>query len=70
VKPQFELSPSDVERGGLVRDERKHLQAVASVSSSAQSLGLSVEGVVPSVIRGASGNQEYFLLARRKVAEE
>jgi hypothetical protein len=24
-----------------------------------------VQGVVPSVIRGSSGNQEYFLLARR-----
>ncbi len=65
VKPQFELSPSDVERGGIVRDERKHRKAVASVSESAERLGLSVITMVPAPIRGASGNQEYFLLARR-----
>lgn len=66
VKPQFELSPSDIERGGLVRDEGKHREAVASVARAAEGLGLRVEGVVPSPIRGATGNQEYFLLARRE----
>jgi 23S rRNA (cytidine1920-2'-O)/16S rRNA (cytidine1409-2'-O)-methyltransferase len=65
VKPQFELSPEEVERGGLVRDESKHRKAVARVSSAAEESGLVVQGVVPSVIRGSSGNQEYFLLARR-----
>ena len=66
VKPQFELSPSDIERGGLVRDEGKHREAIASVARAAEGLGLRVEGVVPSPIRGATGNQEYFLLARRE----
>jgi len=66
VKPQFELSPSDIERGGLVRDEGKHREAIASVRRAAEGLGLRVEGVVPSPIRGAAGNQEYFLLARRE----
>jgi 23S rRNA (cytidine1920-2'-O)/16S rRNA (cytidine1409-2'-O)-methyltransferase len=66
VKPQFELSSSDVERGGLVRDEGKHREAIASVQRAAEDLGLRVEGVVPSPIRGATGNQEYFLLARRE----
>jgi 23S rRNA (cytidine1920-2'-O)/16S rRNA (cytidine1409-2'-O)-methyltransferase len=65
VKPQFELSPEEIEKGGLVRDESKHRKAVAGVSSAAEELGLLVLGVVPSVIRGTSGNQEYFLLARR-----
>ena len=66
VKPQFELSPSDIERGGLVRDEGKHREAIASVARAAEGLGLRVDGVVPSPIRGATGNQEYFLLARRE----
>ncbi len=65
VKPQFELSPSDIEKGGLVRDEKKHQKAVESVSAAAEALGFRVAGVVPAVIRGASGNQEYFLLVRR-----
>jgi 23S rRNA (cytidine1920-2'-O)/16S rRNA (cytidine1409-2'-O)-methyltransferase len=66
VKPQFELSPEDIERGGLVRDESKHREAVESVTAAAEGLSLRVEGVVPSVLRGAAGNQEYFLLARRE----
>jgi len=66
VKPQFELSPADIERGGLVRDEGKHQKAVAGVARAAEGLGLRVEGMVPSSIRGAAGNQEYFLLARRE----
>ncbi len=68
VKPQFELSPADIERGGLVRDETKHAEAVASVRAAAEALSLRIEGVVPSPIRGAAGNQEYFLLARRDAA--
>jgi 23S rRNA (cytidine1920-2'-O)/16S rRNA (cytidine1409-2'-O)-methyltransferase len=66
VKPQFELSPADIERGGLVRDELKHREAIESVSATVNALGLRIEGIVPSVLRGASGNQEYFLLARRE----
>jgi 23S rRNA (cytidine1920-2'-O)/16S rRNA (cytidine1409-2'-O)-methyltransferase len=66
VKPQFELSPADIERGGLVRDETKHQKAVASVTAAAEGLKLRVEAVAPSVLRGSSGNQEYFLLARRE----
>jgi 23S rRNA (cytidine1920-2'-O)/16S rRNA (cytidine1409-2'-O)-methyltransferase len=66
VKPQFELRPEDIERGGLVRDEGKHREAIAGVARAAEGLGLRVEGVAPSPIRGATGNQEYFLLARRE----
>jgi 23S rRNA (cytidine1920-2'-O)/16S rRNA (cytidine1409-2'-O)-methyltransferase len=66
VKPQFELSPADVERGGLVRNELKHREAIESVSTAVSGLGLRIEATVPSVIRGAAGNQEYFLLARRE----
>ena len=68
VKPQFELSPEDIERGGLVRDEKKHREAVEGVTAVAEGLSLRVEGVAPSVLRGASGNQEYFLLARREAS--
>jgi 23S rRNA (cytidine1920-2'-O)/16S rRNA (cytidine1409-2'-O)-methyltransferase len=66
VKPQFELRPEDIERGGLVRDEEKHREAIAAVARAVEGLGLRVEGIAPSPIRGAAGNQEYFLLARRE----
>lgn len=65
VKPQFELGPEAVERGGLVRDPRRHLEALESAFAAARAAGLTVLGALPSPITGASGNQEYFLLARR-----
>lgn len=64
VKPQFELSPAEIERGGLVRDSRKHDKAIAAVKKAATELELSVLEVVPSPITGATGNQEFFLLVR------
>jgi len=64
VKPQFELSPQEIERGGLVHDPAKHDKAVASVKASAVELQLSALAVVPSPITGAAGNQEFFLLVK------
>lgn len=63
VKPQFELQPKDIAKGGVVRDERKGLLAVESVADFLRAQGLFVYGVQPSVLRGhKKGNQEYFLL--------
>jgi len=63
VKPQFELSAAEVSKGGIVREQEKRDKAVDNVRASAASLRLRVLGVVPSVLKGAAGNQEYFLLA-------
>jgi 23S rRNA (cytidine1920-2'-O)/16S rRNA (cytidine1409-2'-O)-methyltransferase len=65
VKPQFELGPDAVERGGLVRSAVRHLEALESSAEAARREGLELLEVVPSPITGASGNQEYFLFARR-----
>lgn len=64
VKPQFELSPGEVERGGVIRDSKKHDKAIASVKAKACELGFSVLAVTPSAIKGAAGNQEFFLLVQ------
>jgi 23S rRNA (cytidine1920-2'-O)/16S rRNA (cytidine1409-2'-O)-methyltransferase len=65
VKPQFELEREDVGKGGIVREAALHEKAIASVRESAIALGLAVQGVVPSRLAGAEGNQEYFLHARK-----
>jgi 23S rRNA (cytidine1920-2'-O)/16S rRNA (cytidine1409-2'-O)-methyltransferase len=65
VKPQFELGPEAVERGGLVKSPARHLEAVESAAAAARGAGLELLDVVPSPITGVSGNQEYFILARR-----
>lgn len=64
VKPQFELERADVGRGGIVRDPKLRERAVERVKSAAVEAGLRAEGVRPSRLPGAEGNQEYFLFAR------
>lgn len=65
VKPQFELGPEDVGKGGVVRDPKKRRQAVDKVEAACRDLGLLVEGRVESPIRGPAGNQEIFVSARK-----
>lgn len=62
IKPQFELTPDDIDKGGIVRDEAARVRAVESVRTwmTAQP-GWRVVGIVPSPILGGSGNQEYLL---------
>jgi len=66
VKPQFELDRGDVGRGGIVRDGALHARAVDRVRTAAEAAGLRVEGVRPSRLIGAEGNQEFFLHARNR----
>lgn len=66
VKPQFELQPKDVGKGGIVRDARLHQKAIAEVSTAAAAAGLRVLGMVQSRLPGAEGNLEFFLHARRE----
>jgi 23S rRNA (cytidine1920-2'-O)/16S rRNA (cytidine1409-2'-O)-methyltransferase len=61
VKPQFELGPEKVGRGGVVRDPVLQAEAVERVAGLARSLGLSVLGTAPARLKGPQGNQEYFL---------
>jgi 23S rRNA (cytidine1920-2'-O)/16S rRNA (cytidine1409-2'-O)-methyltransferase len=65
VKPQFELDRGDVGRGGIVRDADLHARAIERVRAAAEAAGLHVEGVRPSRLTGAEGNQEFFLHARK-----
>jgi 23S rRNA (cytidine1920-2'-O)/16S rRNA (cytidine1409-2'-O)-methyltransferase len=69
VKPQFELGRGDVGRGGIVRDESLHARAIERVHRAAEAAGLYVEGVRPSRVTGAEGNQEFFLHARSRSGE-
>jgi 23S rRNA (cytidine1920-2'-O)/16S rRNA (cytidine1409-2'-O)-methyltransferase len=66
VKPQFELSREEVSPGGIVTDETLHEKAIEAVRETVDSAGLECLGVRPSRLRGAEGNQEYFLHARKK----
>lgn len=68
IKPQFELDRGDVGKGGIVRDPRLHERAIERVRRALEDAGLRVLGVAPSRVKGAEGNQEFFLHARRERA--
>lgn len=61
VKPQFQLPKDKVGPGGIVRDEALHQEALDAVASAARKLGLRCQAVVASALRGARGNQEFFM---------
>ena len=65
VKPQFELQPSDIGKGGLVKDETSYVQVEARLREACTALHLEVLGYWPSVIAGGDGNQEFWIGARR-----
>jgi 23S rRNA (cytidine1920-2'-O)/16S rRNA (cytidine1409-2'-O)-methyltransferase len=69
IKPQFELSREEVSRGGIVMDKKLHEKAIMAVREAVESAGLEFLGVRPSRLRGAEGNQEFFLHARKKSLE-
>ncbi len=61
VKPQFEAGRDKVGKHGLVTDPAVHAEVVARVAEAAAESGFVREGMAPSVITGATGNQEFFL---------
>ena len=66
IKPQFELEKADVAKGGIVRSPDLHKKAIERVARAAEAAGLDVLSTRPSCIKGAEGNQEFFLHARRR----
>ena len=65
VKPQFELQPSDIGKGGLVKDEASYVQVEARLREACAALNLEVLGYWPSAIAGGDGNKEFWMGARR-----
>jgi 23S rRNA (cytidine1920-2'-O)/16S rRNA (cytidine1409-2'-O)-methyltransferase len=64
VKPQFEAGRKAVGKGGIVRSEAAREKAVTRVWGFLEEEGWRVLGVIPSPIRGRSGNQEFLIGAR------
>jgi 23S rRNA (cytidine1920-2'-O)/16S rRNA (cytidine1409-2'-O)-methyltransferase len=65
VKPQFQLGPERLSKGGVVKDETAAAEALAMVSQWLESQGWRVTATADSPILGGDGNQEALLCARR-----
>lgn len=65
VKPQFQVGPNQVGKGGVVRDERARRAAIDALRARAESLGFDCVAEADSPITGPKGNQETFIWLRR-----
>jgi 23S rRNA (cytidine1920-2'-O)/16S rRNA (cytidine1409-2'-O)-methyltransferase len=65
VKPQFEAGRRQVGKGGIVRDPDVHTRVLHEVTTRLAAAGLASVAVMPSPRRGARGNIEFLLHARR-----
>ncbi len=65
VKPQFEVGPQNVGKGGIVKDSCLHRAALQKVRHAAEAMGFNYKGFAPSCLAGSDGNQEFFLLLEK-----
>ncbi|MBU6503965.1 MAG: TlyA family RNA methyltransferase [Burkholderiales bacterium] len=63
VKPQFELQPGQVGKGGIVRDAALHAVVEQRLRERLANLGLWVLAWFESAIAGGDGNREFFVHA-------
>lgn len=65
VKPQFELQPGQVGKGGIVKDATMYPIVEQRLRETCAALGLTVTAWFDSPIEGGDGNREFFICARK-----
>ena len=63
VKPQFELQPGQVGKGGIVKDATLYALVERRLRDACAALGLTVSDWFESPIAGGDGNREFFISA-------
>jgi len=64
VKPQFELQPAQIGKGGIVRDPKWFNEVETRVRQCCRDHGKKVHAYFQSPITGGNGNTEFFLWVR------
>lgn len=62
IKPQFEVGRENIEKGGIVKNPKKHKMAIDMVVESALEYGVKLHQLDFSPITGGKGNIEYISL--------
>jgi 23S rRNA (cytidine1920-2'-O)/16S rRNA (cytidine1409-2'-O)-methyltransferase len=65
VKPQFELQPAQIGKGGIVRDPAHFAEVETRLWQACKGLSLKVQQYFRSPIQGGNGNTEFFVWARQ-----
>ena len=65
VKPQFELQPGQIGKGGIVRDAGLYAEVEQRLRTACREAGWTVRHWLDSPIAGGDGNREFFIHAVR-----
>ena len=65
VKPQFELQPGQIGKGGIVRDAAHFAFVEKRLRDCCAELGVDVLGWMASSIEGGDGNREFFIHGKK-----
>lgn len=68
VKPQFELQPGQVGKGGIVKDATHYVFVEQRLREACAALDLRVTAWFDSPLQGGDGNHEFFICARKPAA--
>ncbi|WP_054113262.1 TlyA family RNA methyltransferase [Marinagarivorans algicola] len=64
IKPQFELGPEALGKGGLVQDTRLYKGLEEKFKTLLNTLGFTVLFYTPSAIKGGDGNKEFLAVCK------
>ncbi|MBS1144265.1 MAG: Hemolysin [Proteobacteria bacterium] len=65
VKPQFEVGPDNIGKGGIVRDPALYHEVERKYFDFAQNFRLTVKAWLNSPITGGDGNREFFIWLKK-----
>jgi ftsJ-like methyltransferase len=61
IKPQFEAGKGKVGKGGIVRDEKVHIEVIDKIINLVRDLNFNIIAITNSPIKGTSGNIEFLI---------
>ena len=61
IKPQFEARRAEIGRKGVIKDPMVHARVIGRIAKWAVNNGFRIRNLTSSPIRGAEGNQEFFI---------
>ncbi len=69
LKPQFEAGKGKVGRNGVVNNPNVHIEVLTGLAQFCTRVGLSLQDLTFSPIKGPSGNIEFFMHLRKSVGD-
>ena len=61
IKPQFEAGKELIEKGGVVRNPKTHIEILEDIVTFIRDMNYSIKGLTHSPIKGPAGNIEYLV---------